>query len=54
MIGRSSFASEGERDTTEQEQQEVACLEDDTVGEGFEFDCTKVTRKLFEALDSWM
>jgi hypothetical protein len=49
MIGRCSFASEGGGDTTEQEQQkEVACLEDDTFGEGFEFDCTKVTRTQFE------
>ncbi len=51
MIGWALFfASEGEGDTTEQEQQEeVTCLKDNTFGEGFEFDCTQVTRTLFDA-----
>lgn len=51
MIGRRSTAEQGERGTEEEddEQGEVGCLEDDTFGEGFEFDYVKVTRTLFEA-----
>jgi hypothetical protein len=52
MFGRgSTSASEGGGGDAEHEEQEqeVACLEDDTFGEGFEFDYTKVTRTLFEA-----
>jgi hypothetical protein len=50
MIGRCSSASEVGEGTAQEEQQQVVSVdEDDTFQEGFEFDCTRVTRTLFEA-----
>ena len=50
MIGRYTSASEGGECTAQEEQQQVACVdEDDTFQEGFELNCTQVTRTLFEA-----